>query len=213
MNFVACLTAIMFSISSSIDNFGVGITYGIRSIRIGFLANFIISIIAFVFSITGIYGGHFFSRVFPGSMSDIIASIFLVLIGIRIIFLSLPQKKKIVSVELKGESEKSHMTEYLSLPEKADLNRSGNINPIEATVLGVAVSMNALTNGLGAGLIGLSPVVISFSTAIFSYLSISFGVSLGKKVSNVKIGKFTIGQLSTLISGLILLLIALHVLI
>ncbi len=36
MTIVALITILLLSLSSSIDNFGVGLSYGIRNIRIGF---------------------------------------------------------------------------------------------------------------------------------------------------------------------------------
>lgn len=205
------LTIFALSISSSIDNFGVGISYGIRGIRVNFLANFIISIIAFVFSEAGIFFGQYLSKVFPGSLSNVIGSVFLFVIGIRIVLLTLPGKSK--KDQMENETSSNSFNDYLSAPEKADLDKSGDISVFESIVLGIAVSMNALTNGLGAGLIGLSPTAISLSAALFSYLAIWLGVTLGNKVAHVRIGAWTLGQFSTIISGVILLLIALHSLI
>lgn len=211
MTITALITILLLSLSSSIDNFGVGISYGIRNIRIGFLANFIIAIIAFVFSEMGILFGQYISKVFPGTLSDVIGTLFLFVIGLRIILMTIPRKTKVQQEVLdEDESVSNVITGYLKSPEKADFDKSGNINFFEAIVLGIAISMNALTNGLGAGLLQLSPFAISFSAAIFSFLTVWLGVKLGKKVANVKIGSWTLGQFSTALSGFILLLIAVH---
>jgi putative sporulation protein YtaF len=195
------LTILALALSSSIDNFGVGISYGIRGIRIGFFSNFIISIIAFIFSDAGIFFGHYLSKVLPGMLSTVIGAMFLLIIGLRIILLTVPIKRN-------ERTSSNTIAGYLSSPEKADLDQSGDIGFFEAIVLGIAVSMNALTNGLGAGLIGLSPFAISLSAAIFSFLAIWLGSVLGRKVSTIRIGSWTIGQFSTVLSGVILLLIA-----
>lgn len=129
----------------------------------------------------------------------------------RIVLLTNPGKRK--KVQLEKDTSLNIFDKYLISPEKADLDHSGDIGFFEAIVLGIAVSMNALTNGLGAGLIGLSPMAISISAAVFSFLAIWLGVPLGKKVANVRIGSWTLGQFSTILSGVILLIIALHALI
>ncbi|SDN92614.1 putative sporulation protein YtaF [Paenibacillus sp. yr247] len=202
------ITILALSLSSSIDNFGVGISYGIRGIRIGLFSNFVISIIAFIFSEVGILFGQYLSTVFPGILSTIIGALFLLVIGLRIILLAVPKKRK-TTLSKSNERESSHtISGYLSSPEKADLDQSGNISFFEAIVLGIAVSMNALTNGLGAGLIGLSPLAISLSAAVFSFFAIWGGIVLGRKVSTVRIGSWSLGQFSTILSGIILLLIA-----
>ncbi|SEC44568.1 sporulation membrane protein YtaF [Paenibacillus sp. GP183] len=204
------LTILALALSSSIDNFGVGISYGIRGIRVGLLSNLIISLIAFIFSETGILFGQYLTKIMPGVLSTLIGAIFLLVIGFRIILLTLPKKRVPIPDDFNKPKSQSHsnITEYLTTPEKADIDNSGHIGSFEAIALGIAVSMNALTNGLGAGLIGLSPFAISTSAAIFSFLAIWWGVALGRKVSTVRIGSLSMGQFSTVLSGVILLLIA-----
>ncbi|WP_088014475.1 sporulation membrane protein YtaF [Gottfriedia acidiceleris] len=210
MHYSIWITVIFLAFSSSIDNFGVGITYGIRGIKVGLLANLIISIIAFIFSEAGIVSGQYISKVFPGTLSNVIGAFFLLVIGLRIVLLTFPRKDKQIIINNDEKSVSNIVTNYLSSPEKADVDHSGDISSFEAIILGTAVSMNALTNGLGVGLIGLSPFAISIAASIFSLLAIWLGVLLGKKVANVKIGGWSLGQFSSIISGIILVLIAIH---
>lgn len=211
MHYSIWITVLFLAFSSSIDNFGVGITYGIQGIKVGLLANLIISIIAFVFSEIGIVSGEYISKVFPGTLSNVIGAFFLLVIGLRIVLLTIPRKEKVtLTYNHDDESVSNIVTNYLSSPEKADVDRSGDISSFEAVILGTAVSMNALTNGLGVGLIGLSPFAISIAASIFSFLAIWLGVLLGKKGANVKIGRWSLGQFSSIISGIILVLIAIH---
>ncbi|ODG90458.1 sporulation membrane protein YtaF [Gottfriedia luciferensis] len=210
MHYSIWITVLFLAFSSSIDNFGVGITYGIRGIKVGLLANLIISIIAFIFSEAGIVSGQYISKVFPGTLSNVIGAFFLLVIGLRIVLLTFPRKDKQTIINNDDESVSNIVTNYLSSPEKADVDHSGDISSFEAIILGNAVSMNALTNGLGVGLIGLSPFAISIAASIFSFLAIWLGVLLGKKVANVKIGGWSLGQFSSIISGIILVLIAIH---
>ena len=211
MSISAWIPVLLLAMSSSIDNFGVGVSYGIRGIQVKFLGNAIISIIAFLFSEIGIIFGQYISKVFPGSMSNIIGALFLFIIGLRIVLLAMPKKKKVnAKKSTENEASSNSVTGYLSSPEKADFDHSGDIGIVESIVLGIAVSLNALTNGLGAGLIGLSPFAVSLSAGIFSFIAIWAGVTLGKKVANVRIGSWTVGQFSTILSGVILVLIALR---
>ncbi|PEJ58224.1 MULTISPECIES: sporulation membrane protein YtaF [unclassified Bacillus (in: firmicutes)] len=211
MQYSIWFTVLFLAFSSSIDNFGVGITYGIRGIKVGILANLIISIIAFIFSEAGIVSGQYISKVFPGTLSNVIGAFFLLVIGLRIVLLTIPRKNKEEIInDHEDESNTNGLTNYLSSPEKADVDHSGDISSFEAIILGTAVSMNALTNGLGVGLIGLSPFAISIAASIFSFVAIWLGVLLGKKVANVKIGGWSLGQFSSIISGIILVLIAIH---
>ena len=180
-----------FALSSSIDNFGVGISYGVRKIRIRWLSNLLIAAICFLFSMVGIMFGRWISTVLPGLFPVIIAVVLLTLIGIRIILLVVSQRNNRIG-EL-GSTDQENVR---------------YIGWIESSVLGVALSANALTNGLGAGLLGLSPLAISLASAFGSFITVWLGVTVGKKAANVQIGKFTLGQFGTLISGITILIVA-----
>jgi putative sporulation protein YtaF len=76
-----------FALSSSIDNFGVGISYGVRKVRIKWLSNLLIAAICFLFSMVGITFGRWILTILPGVFHVIVAVVLLTLIGIRIILL------------------------------------------------------------------------------------------------------------------------------
>ncbi|QSO49412.1 sporulation membrane protein YtaF [Alicyclobacillus mengziensis] len=208
MDIVSWLLVLGFALSSSIDNFGVGMSYGVTKIRIGFWANLTIAVIAFSFSMTGIYFGHYITKLLPGTLSTVVAALFVLIIGVRIILISMMAKRK--SARTQEKQQNGAIGRYLEDPAHADKDKSGEISIVESLVLGVAVSMNALTNGLGAGLMSLSPFAVSISAGIFSFLAIWWGVSLGERVANIRMFGWNLGQFSTLISGAILLLIAVH---
>ncbi|UOF92468.1 sporulation membrane protein YtaF [Fodinisporobacter ferrooxydans] len=215
MAFATWLTILGLALSSSIDNFGVGISYGVSKIRIGFLPNMIISVIAFLFSVIGILFGKYVAKMIPGMFSNIVAAVFLFIVSVRIIMITLSAKKRDSAVPKQPRKKKSKLSfasDYLKEPEKADFDHSGEISIMESIVLGVAVSMNALTNGLGAGMLGLPPLAISIVSAIFSFLAIWWGVAAGNKVANIRIGSLNIGQFSTAISGIILFITGIHIL-
>lgn len=199
-----------FALSSSIDNLGVGISYGIRGIRIGLLSNFIIALICFIFSETGILFGKWLSKVLPGVFTMLVGTFFLLVIGIRIILLAVPRKKILSKNDKDNEAAPTSIMDLLKNPEKADVDKSGDISLVEAIVLGIALSANALTNGLGVGLLGLSPFAISITASIGSFLTVWAGVAFGVKVADIRIGSLTVGQFGTILSGVLLVVIALR---
>lgn len=202
-----------FAISSSVDNLGVGISYGIRNIRVSRFSNLVIAIICFLFSVVGILFGNWLSIIIPGVLPDLIAAFVLFVIGIRIILLAIPHKSQPVDTQAAvKEIQPKNIKALLKNPEMADMDNSREIGLGEAAILGIALSANALTNGLSAGLIGLSPVAISLMSAAGSFIGIWLGVSLGHKIADVRIGLFTVGEFATVLSGFILLIIAAHAL-
>lgn len=197
------------AISSSLDNFGVGIAYGIRNIRIGWISNLVIAVICFLFSAVGIQFGLWLTKILPEILSAVIGGFLLFIIGLRIILFTIPHKKQITSTEAdKRMSHAKSMKEILERPEIADSDKSGEIGFGESMILGVALSANALTNGLGAGLLGVSPFLISLTAAVGSFITVWAGAFLGKRVANVRIGSFTLGEIGTALSGIILIVIA-----
>lgn len=195
-----------FALSSSFDNLGVGITYGIRKIRISAFSNIFISIICFILSYLGIIFGKWISIMIPGIFPVFISAVLLFTIGFRVIWISLPHKQQMKEepVEMKGFSS------ILQNPECVDFDNSKDIGILEALVLGIALSANALCNGLSAGLLGYTPFTISLTAAIGSFLALWFGVKIGQKFANIQIGPFKLGQFGTLISGILLVLIAIR---
>ncbi|WP_042166852.1 sporulation membrane protein YtaF [Paenibacillus gorillae] len=218
-----------FTISSSLDNLGVGLSYGIRKIQIGFVSNLLIAVVCFLFSYSGIWFGKWISAVLPGVLPVLLSAFVLFIIGLRIILLSVPRKVQETAgqPELSGEQEEQGqeggtaaaagaaprikgLSAILRNPESVDLDKSNHIGIFESLILGVALSANALTNGLSAGLLGISPMIISLMAAGGSFLTVWLGVWIGCKAAGVKVGPFTLGQFGTMMSGIILLLIAVN---
>lgn len=202
---MAWMIIVAFAVSSNIDNLGVGITYGIRNIKIRLGSNTLIAVICFLMSIGGITIGVWLSNILPGAFPLIFGAFLLVVIGLRIILLAKPSNKE----TSKGHvSQSKSFNNILKNPEVADRDNSGDIGWGEAIVLGIALSANTITNGVGAGLLGLSPLAISITAAIGSLVSVWLGVRLGSKVADVRIGSFTVGQFGTVLSGVIIIIIA-----
>lgn len=196
----------MLTFSSSIDNLGVGLSYGIRNIRINLLSNLLIAVICFGFSMCGIYFGLWISEILPGMLPVVLGAFILVIIGLRIILLAVPRKNQ--EPALAQPTGKGSYRGIFKDPTNADLDQSKSIGFLESIVLGIALSANALTNGVGAGLLGFSPLTISILAAVGSFVTVWAGVAFGAKLAHIRIGKFTIGQFGTLISGILLMLVA-----
>jgi putative sporulation protein YtaF len=183
------------AIASSIDNLAVGLSYGVRGIRIGLGANLIIAAICFVLSEAGILFGEWIGAVLPGDLPDIVGAVLLFLIGVRILLLVLPREKA-------ARSAKSHgIANWFS---RVLAVENGRIGFVEALVLGVALSANALANAVGAGLLHMPSFAIALSASIGSLLTVSLGVALGLRATHISIGRFDLGRFGTLISGMIL---------
>ncbi len=74
----------------------------------------------------------------------------------------------------------------LRKPMSADIDKSGVINGIEAVLLGFALSIDAFGAGIGAAILGFSPIVMSIAVAIMSSLFVSIGINAGHFLSKWK---------------------------
>ncbi|SEG68572.1 MntP/YtaF family protein [Paenibacillus sp. UNC499MF] len=75
--------------------------------------------------------------------------------------------------------------QILRTPSAADVDRSGNISSSEATLLGIALSLDAFGAGIGAALIGYTPLLTSAVIVVTSGLFIYFGLKIGYKYSGL----------------------------
>ncbi|MGO0123144.1 sporulation membrane protein YtaF [Desulfothermobacter acidiphilus] len=200
------LTAFLLSVSSSLDNFGAALSYGICGIRIRERYNGLIAGIAFLFSYAGIVGGELFGKLLPGKVADVAAALLFFLVGLRIALLAWQQRRR----NQQEERVEVGIGDILRTPTRADLDRSGDLSLWEALLLGVALSLNALVNGLGAGILGLSPFLVSSLAALGSFIAVRGGIALGARLATVRIGRWSLGQFSVFLSGAILVFIGLH---
>jgi putative Mn2+ efflux pump MntP len=92
-------------------------------------------------------------------------------------FDTLQRTKEILNIELKRFG---LVIQILRTPSIADVDKSGNISASEATLLGLALSLDAFGAGIGAALIGFVPLltasVISISSGSFIALGLRFGL-------------------------------------
>ena len=201
-----------FAISSSIDSLRVGICYGIRRIRVSFLANLLIAVICFLFSAAGILCGNWLALILPGVLPILVGTFLLFVLGLRLMLLAIPPNPRLAARVAKQHLTCCNIKTILTHPEIADADRSGELDLDEAIVLGIALSANTLTIGLGAGLLGFSPHAIAITTAIASFILVWAGVFRDRRIAPVRIGSFSLAGFSTILSGVILLGIAIYTL-
>lgn len=84
--------------------------------------------------------------------------------------------KTVLHIELKRLG---LVIQILRTPSIADVDRSGTISASEATLLGVALSLDAFGAGIGAALLGFSPLLTSAVIALASGTFIWMGLRIG----------------------------------
>ena len=93
----------------------------------------------------------------------------------------------------------------LDNPFIADQDFSRHIDRKEALLLGFALSLNNVVNGVAAGIAGLSPLLVTILVCIFSVLTIWAGVSAG-----YRFGVLVPGRCTGVVSGILLVFIGIY---
>lgn len=175
------IKCILLALSASIDALGLGITYGIKKTKMSKLGNLIIFTTLFCLSGLSVFIGHYISVLFSPTVSAILGSSLLILLGVYNI----------------SKSQNNSSTNF-------DTDGSNYIDAKEAFVLGLAVAIDASCVSLGSGMIGIGGFVLPLLMAVFH----TFFVNCGNLVATSITKRFTISsKLLSNLSGIILIFI------
>lgn len=200
------LSALLFALSANIDNFTVGIAYGIKKIRIQLLSNLLIALITATGTFVSMTIGLMVSRILSPGVANAAGSVILILIGIWVMKDFFRGTR--INKRPKKDIDLPACSEFLKEPERADRNHSGTIDLKESLVLAWALTINNFGLGIGASITGLNIYITVGCTFLFSILSISLGYMVGKSCLSAFLGKY-----SSLVSGMIIILLGIYELI
>lgn len=164
----------LIALANNIDNISVRIAYSIRGIKISLWKNLWISIITFFISSISAFSGSILLNILSKQTCSIISLLLLVSIGLWII-LEPYFKKENNSEPLTDRNENVNIIKILDEPERADIDKSNDIDFKEATLLGIALSINNIGGGLSAGVMGLNVIFIGLFSAVISFFAIWSG--------------------------------------
>lgn len=198
----------LLALAISLDNFCVGVAYGVRKINLPITANLIISLASGAAIFLSMLAGEFISKYLSIHTAQFLGALVIFLTGVWIILQSWWQKWKngitengCIDIRIKSLG---IVIRILNDPGKADLDRSGTISSWEALILGIALALNALGAGFGAAMNGLSPWLTSLAAIVFSFSLIALGVLVGKKYMSD-----WLGDKIAVVSGAVLILLGL----
>lgn len=170
------------AISSTIDSLGIGITYGLRKIKLSHVDKIILFSISIFVNIFSGFVGYILKSNFSTNICEYIGSALLLCMGIFIII-------------------QSNNKEF-----SFDFDKSKDISHNEALWLGFALSLDSLCIGIGASTIGINIFIFALLVAVFQYVFLVLGNCLGIHLSYFnKVPQDTWSK----ISGIILILIGL----
>lgn len=189
---VLSLSLILLAFAVSLDSFSVGFTYGLRKMHLPIRSIIVIGCCSAFTLMIAMGLGNFISYFLSPEWAEKIGGIVLVGIGAWVLYQFFrPEKdqaetktdKMLIKLEIKSLGLVIHI---LKKPMDADIDKSGAITGVEAFLLGFALSLDAFGAGIGAALLGYSPIVMAITVALISSIFLFGGIKSGKGLSKMK---------------------------
>lgn len=192
------------AVAISLDGFFVGVTYGIRRIRVAFLPLCVISLVSSMVIAVSLLLGNTLQTLIAPWLSRVVGAGILIAVGLLVLretYKSMIVEKdvydgySIVYAEHPEEIPREVLTwklkpfgiiiQILKEPTRADFDYSGSISCFEAVFLGLALALDAFGAGFGAGMTGFSPLLIPVCVGVTKFIFVSSGNYLGGRFSNL----------------------------
>ncbi|EQB37571.1 hypothetical protein M948_03210 [Virgibacillus sp. CM-4] len=171
---------IFLVIAVSLDGFGVGITYGMRNIRVPLNALLIIMLCSGIIVLLSMTIGIMLTSILSPNIAGMLGGSILIILGSFALFNCITPRKEIEE----KDTNQNILSTVLSTPDKADLDRSGVISPTEAILLGSALALDAFGAGIGASMLGygafLTAGLIAIMSGTFLFCGLKAGIWLAK---------------------------------
>ncbi|AAK78306.1 putative sporulation protein YtaF [Clostridium acetobutylicum] len=196
---ILIFSALLFSISSNLDNVVVGMAYGIKKIKIGLLANLIIAITTSLGTFLSMTVGTYIAKFLSKHTANILGAVIIIILGVYFVIVSIPNLKKNTSSKSLAVKDVTDMVKYA---EESDLDNSGDIDIKEAILVALGLTFNNLGTGVAASITGVS---IQF-TLIFTFTLSIVAILFGEYIGNHILGKF-LGKYTPLFSGILFIIL------
>lgn len=225
MVFSICILAL----SLSIDALGVGMTYGLRKVKIPLLSAIIICMFSILYSGAAIFLGKYLSYTIPPKISKLLGIIILIIMGCWIILQSLIKNKGKDTLEMGNNDQYNHdkmnsrdktllkivikslgiTIQVLRNPSECDIDKSGIIDIKESLLLGLALSVDAVGVGIGSALSGFHSSIIPFAVGLFQMVLLRLGTCIGNRLGEnlADTGKVK-EKFMAIIPGILLIILA-----
>jgi len=207
------ISIFLLALSSNLDNVGVGTSYGTRRINIPFSSNLLIAFVTTAGTCLSMALGNVISNFINPNISNVLGALMIGGTGVWVFVGEISrhdggqdiEAQHLLEATFSNQSFLRKMLTILDHPFLADTDFSGHIEMKEGFFLALALTLNNLSNGIGAGLLGLDVALMVAFTAILSILTIWFGIEFGRYS-----GVHWFGKYSGRIAGLILICLGIY---
>jgi len=159
------IAAVLVAAVSNLDNLAAAIAFGIRGTRINGTANVMIAALTMAATAGAMTSGRALASLMPSSMPSVLGSLIIIGMGAATVVDSISA--------LRAPSRRLLSAEHF---------RGRDISYREAFGIGIALSMNNLATGAGAGIAGIPPFATTLLAGAFSLLCLGGGSRLGRSL-------------------------------
>ncbi|WP_421617268.1 sporulation membrane protein YtaF [Brevibacillus sp. TJ4] len=197
------LSLLLVSLAISMDSVSVGLTYGLRKMRMPFFSLVVVSACSFTVVYGVMLAGSSLTMWLTPELGQLIGAAVLIGMGLFTLwrlFVAKPSSSEgspdVRTAEEAGanpEQASAVLSQFrvfgliiqiLRDPSQADADRSGHIMGWEAVMLGLALSLDAFGAGISLTFLGYPPLLVSLCIAAMSSLLLRIGLALGSRVGN-----------------------------
>ncbi|MFG0213368.1 sporulation membrane protein YtaF [Brevibacillus porteri] len=199
------LALLLVSLAISMDSVSVGLTYGLRNMRMPFLSLVVVSGCSFAVVYGVMLVGSSLTEWLTPEIGKSIGAAVLILMGLFTLWRLIATRSgteaqeestaessgAVVAAEEQEEQEPivllsqfrifGVMIQILKDPSKADADRSGHIMGWEAVMLGLALSLDAFGAGISLTFLGYSPLIVALCIAVMGAVLLVVGIALGRR--------------------------------
>lgn len=206
------LSGLLLAVSLSMDALGIGISYGLRGVKVPNLPRIIISFISLLFTAIAIGIGNVIVLFLPDYLAKLVGSGMLAVLGAVILIKEFIGNKK---VENKGEkTEKVWNFNLKSLgiiikiirhPIHCDVEKSTSVGIRESIYMGVALSIDSFGAGISSAVSGVNNFFVPVMVGLCQFIFLSLGIFCGRKLTAFK---KVDSKVFVILSGVLLIILA-----
>ncbi|EEA04263.1 sporulation protein YtaF [Burkholderia sp. H160] len=209
--YTSILPILLIAVSSNLDNIGVGTSYGVRKINIPIASNLLIAVVTATGTFLSIILGQSVYLFISKEMAGLLGGGIIVVAGLWVVV----QERVMHRVREPRQAEPNvktrcsrygfrHIVQILDNPIVADWDFSGHIDLEEALALALALTINNIPNGVGAGMLGLNIYAMTAAVFVVSIITIWLGIYLGK------LGVRWMGRFAGVLGGVLLICVGFY---
>ena len=198
------ISLVLMATAVSIDGFWGGFSFGLRNIRIKPFSLFVISFMSVICTMIAMLIGYNISDYIPIEIAKYIGAGLLIVLGILTVRASknqdtiLDEDLNLTRLTIRD------LIKVLRNPLLADIDNQNDIKPMEGTILGLAVAMDASITAFTIALMGANPYTTPFLFGLTHFILIGIGnIAAMNSIVN------KIGQRFYYLPGLILMILGL----